>query len=155
MGRFVTTVLATALPSCCSGTPRARCGPRSSLLMESPGLAGRHGSRRPSSLVVNATTRHLLVMGSIPNWANTSAKRTLRPRVQFLEHPRPGNVWACAGQWFLYTLHLRLPDGRPILFWVLVLVGACQSGTVWAGLCLIHHHHGQWFLPGRGCRRNV
>ena len=40
-----------------------------------------------------------------------------------------------------YTLHLRLPDGRPILFWVLVLVGACQSGTVWAGLCLIHHHH--------------
>ena len=39
------------------------------------------------------------------------------------------------------TLHLRLPDGRPILFWVLVLVGACQSGTVWAGLCLIHHHH--------------
>ena len=28
-----------------------------------------------------------------------------------------------------------------ILFWVLVLVGACQSGTVWAGLCLIHHHH--------------
>ena len=38
------------------------------------------------------------------------------------------------------TLHLRLPDGRPILFWVLVLVGACQSGTVWAGLCLIHHH---------------
>ena len=41
----------------------------------------------------------------------------------------------------LYTLHLRLPDGRLILFWVLVLVGACQSGTVWAGLCLIHHHH--------------
>ena len=39
------------------------------------------------------------------------------------------------------TLHLRLPDGRPILFWVLVLVGACQSGTAWAGLCLIHHHH--------------
>ena len=39
------------------------------------------------------------------------------------------------------TLHLRLPDGRPILFWVLVLVGACQSGTVWAGLCLTHHHH--------------
>ena len=35
---------------------------------------------------------------------------------------------------------LRLPDGRPILLWVLVLVGACQSGTVWAGLCLIHHH---------------
>ena len=27
--------------------------------------------------------------------------------------------------------------GRPILFWVLVLVGACQSGTMWAGLCLI------------------
>ena len=39
------------------------------------------------------------------------------------------------------TLHLRLPDGRPVLFWVLVLVGACQSGTVWAGLCPIHHHH--------------
>ena len=32
-------------------------------------------------------------------------------------------------------------DGRPVLFWVLVLVGACQSGTVRAGLCLIHHHH--------------
>ena len=29
----------------------------------------------------------------------------------------------------------RLPDGRPVLFWVLVLVGAFQSGTVWAGLC--------------------
>ena len=42
------------------------------------------------------------------------------------------------------TLHLRLPDGRPILFWVLVLVGACQSGTVWAGLCLIHHHQAPW-----------
>ena len=40
------------------------------------------------------------------------------------------------------TIHLRLPDGRPFLFWVLVLVGACQSGTVWAGLCLIHHHQG-------------
>ena len=36
---------------------------------------------------------------------------------------------------------IQLPDGRPILFWVLVLVGACQSGTVRAGLCLIHHHH--------------
>jgi len=33
-----------------------------------------------------------------------------------------------------HTLHLRLPDGRPIFFWVLVLVGACQSGTVRAGL---------------------
>ena len=42
---------------------------------------------------------------------------------------------------FHNTLHLRLPDGRPIIFWVLVLVGACQSGTVWAGLCLTHHHH--------------
>ena len=40
-----------------------------------------------------------------------------------------------------YTLHLRLSDGRPILFWVLVLVGAFKSGTVWAGLGLIHHHH--------------
>ena len=39
------------------------------------------------------------------------------------------------------TLHLRLPDGRPIRFWVLVLVGACQSGTVLAGLCLTHHQH--------------
>ena len=39
------------------------------------------------------------------------------------------------------TFHLRLPDGRPILLCVLVLVGACQSGTVWAGLCLIHHHY--------------
>ena len=41
----------------------------------------------------------------------------------------------------MHALHLRPPDGRPVLFWVLVLVGACQSGTVWAGLCLIHHHH--------------
>ena len=39
------------------------------------------------------------------------------------------------------TLHLRLPDGRPVFFWVFVLEGACQSGTVWAALCLIHHHH--------------
>ena len=39
------------------------------------------------------------------------------------------------------ALYLRLPDGRPILFWVLVLVGACKSGTVWAGSCLIHHDH--------------
>ena len=40
-----------------------------------------------------------------------------------------------------------LMHGRPILFWVLVLVRACQSGTaVWAGVCLTpcltHHHHG-------------
>ena len=58
---------------------------------------------RPSSLVVNATTRHLVVMGSIPNWVTTrtSAKRTLRSRVQFPESSRPGNVWECAGQWFL------------------------------------------------------
>ena len=42
-----------------------------------------------------------------------------------------------------HTLHLRLLDGlhRPISFWVLVLVGACQSGAVRAGLCPIHHHH--------------
>ena len=52
----------------------------------------RRGFRRPSSLVVNATTRHLLVMGSIPNWATTSAKRTLRSRVPFPESPRPGNA---------------------------------------------------------------
>ena len=45
------------------------------------------------------------------------------------------------------TLHLRLPDGRPILFWVLVLVGACLSGTVWAGLRLIHHHHATNHVP--------
>ena len=38
---------------------------------------------RPSSLVVDATTRHLVAMGSIPNWVTTSAKRTLRSRVQF------------------------------------------------------------------------
>ena len=37
----------------------------------------------------------------------------------------------------------RRTCGRPISFWVLVLVGACQSGTVWAGSCLIHHHHGE------------
>ena len=47
------------------------------------------------------------------------------------------------------TLHLRLPGGRPVLFWVLVLVGACQSGTVWAGLCLIHHHHTALMYPRR------
>ena len=41
----------------------------------------------PSSLVVNATTRHLVVMGSIPIWVTTSAKRTLRFRVQFPEVP--------------------------------------------------------------------
>ena len=39
----------------------------------------------------------------------------------------------------LNTLHLRLlqrlPDGRPISFRGLVLAGACQSGTVSAGLC--------------------
>ena len=60
-------------------------------------------SSGPSSLVVNATTttRNLVVMGSIPNWVTTSAKRTLRSRVQFPERPRPGSVWACAGQWFL------------------------------------------------------
>ena len=40
-------------------------------------------------------------MGSIPNRVATSAKRTLRSRVQFPEYPRPGKVWACAGQWFL------------------------------------------------------
>ena len=70
-------------------------------------------------------------------------------KIRFLLHP-PGLVRAtragfCAHvalkKRALYTLHLRLPDGRLILFWVLVLVGACQSGTVWAGLCLIHHHH--------------
>ena len=25
--------------------------------------------------------------------------------------------------------------------WVLVWAGACYTGTAWAGLCLIHHHH--------------
>ena len=50
--------------------------------------------------------------------------------------------WRALFKGTVYTLRLRLPDGRPILFWVLVLVGACQSGTVWAGLCLIHHHQG-------------
>ena len=64
----------------------------------------------PSSLVVNTATRNLVVMGPTPSWVTTSAKRTLRSRVQFPEIPRPGNVWECAGQ---------------------------------------------WFLPGRGCRRNV
>ena len=54
-------------------------------------------------------------------------------------YPAEQLIVVSAGPW--YTLHLRLPDGRPVLFWVLVLVGACQSGTVWAGLCLIHHHH--------------
>ena len=39
----------------------------------------------PSSLVVNATTRNLAVMGSIPSWVTTSAERTLRSRVQFPE----------------------------------------------------------------------
>ena len=38
-----------------------------------------------------------------------------------------------------------LMAGR-FFFGVLVLVGACQSGTVWAGLCLIHHQ-------GRGLAR--
>ena len=55
------------------------------------------GGAWPSSLVVNATTRQLVVMGSIPNWATTSANRTLRSRVQFPESPKPGNVYACAG----------------------------------------------------------
>ena len=31
------------------------------------------------------STRHLVVMGSIPNWVTTSAKRTLRCRVKFPE----------------------------------------------------------------------
>ena len=60
----------------------------------------------PSSLVANATTRHIVVMGSIPNWATTSAKRTLRSRVQFPE-PRGlatsgnvlGNGFCPAGPW--------------------------------------------------------
>ena len=39
-----------------------------------------------------------------------------------------------------YTLHLRLPDGRPVLFCVLVLVGACQCGTVWGGLRITHDY---------------
>ena len=31
-----------------------------------------------------------------------------------------------------------------------MLVGACQPGTVWAGLCLIHHHHhALWRVFGR------
>ena len=50
-----------------------------------------------------------------------------------------------------HTLHLRLHDGRPIFFWVLVLVGAYQPGTVLAGLRLAHHHQaspsGASFLP--------
>ena len=31
--------------------------------------------------------------------------------------------------------------GPPGLGFLQALVGACQSGTVWAGLCLTHHHH--------------
>ena len=30
--------------------------------------------------------------------------------------------------------------------WVLVFAGACQ-GTAWAGLCLIHHNHGELAKP--------
>ena len=52
-------MLATDLPSCCPGTPRARCGPRSSLLMESLGLAGRHGPQVRLALVSLASTRQL------------------------------------------------------------------------------------------------
>ena len=55
------------------------------------------------------------------------------------------------------TPHLRLPGGRPIFFRVLVLVGACKSGTVWAGLCLTHHHQDGTpsHLYARGTRGSV
>ena len=76
----------------------------------------------PSRLVVNATTRNLVVTGSIPNWATTSAKRTLRSRVQFPESPRPGNVWACAGRWSMVPARTgkkfsgtRVPTWSPII----------------------------------------
>ena len=49
------TVLATDLPSRCPGTPQARCGPGSSLLMESFGLAGRHGPQVRLALVLLAS----------------------------------------------------------------------------------------------------
>ena len=57
----------------------------------------------------------------------------------------------------VYILHLRFPDGRPILFWGLVLVGACQSGTVLAGLCLIHHHRERQnkTAPSHGRQRGI
>ena len=38
-----------------------------------------------------------------------------------------------------------LMTGRFFFWGVLVLVGARQSGTVWAYLCLIHHHHQRIF----------
>ena len=46
---------------------------------------------------------------------------------------------------------LMAGGGRPVLFWVLVLVvGACESGTVvWAGLCFTHHHHQKILLGFR------
>ena len=62
-----------------------------------------------------------------------------KARASLLRHDarHEKNTEARASQ---YTLHLRIPDGRPIRFRVLVLVGACRSGTVWAGLCSTHHH---------------
>ena len=67
-------------------------------------------------------------------------RRTLRHPCFF--DADPPLAWA-GGLWgILYPPPAcgSLTDGRPVLFWVLVLMGACQSGTVWSGLCLIHHH---------------
>ena len=52
----------------------------------------------PSSLVVNTTTRHLVVTGSIPIWVTTPARERWGSGFNSRRSLRPGKVWACDGQ---------------------------------------------------------
>ena len=57
---------------------------------------------RPSSLVVNTATRHLVVTGSIPIWVTTPQRRERwGSGFNSRKSPRPGKVWACDGQRFI------------------------------------------------------
>ena len=66
--------------------------------------------RRPSSLVVNTTTRHLVVTGPIPIWVTTSAKRTLGCAVpgSFPGVPEAWQRLARAGRWCLLGLVTKM-----------------------------------------------